>query len=80
MTLDLLPLLDPQPEVPKRHNTDLSLDGFPINDKLRFVRKIGAGTYGLIYLVEDVETGAEFAAKMVMTDPPVKNGGRIDVD
>ncbi|KAF3994081.1 hypothetical protein FT663_00101 [Candidozyma haemuli var. vulneris] len=83
MTLDLLPLLDDTPTphlAAARHNPDFRLDGFPITDSLRFVKKIGAGTYGLIYLVENVITGEQYAAKMVMTDPPVKHGGRIDVD
>lgn len=81
MTLELLPLIDDEPlRVRQRHNPDFRLDSFPITETLHFVRKIGAGTYGLIYLVEDSQTGRQYAAKMVMTDPPVKNGGRIDVD
>lgn len=80
MTLDILPLLDEQPAIHRHHHTDYTLDGFPITENLRFVHKIGAGTYGLIYLVEDIYLGQQYAAKMVVTEPPVKNGGHIDVD
>lgn len=80
MTIDYLPLVDEDPSHPRLHNPNFSLDGFPINDHLRFVRKIGAGTYGLIYLVENVFTGRLYAAKMVLTDPPVKSGSKIDVE
>lgn len=81
MTIDFLPLLDSnQPSRPTLHNPNYSLDGFPINNNLRFVRKIGAGTYGLIYLVENTTTGLLYAAKMVLTDAPVKNGAKIDVE
>ena len=68
MTLHILPLLDG-----KSHNVrpkpDFSLEGFVLNDRYSFLRKIGAGTYGLIYLVRDQVTGLELAAKMVMTEP-----------
>lgn len=47
---------------------DYTLDGFIINNRYRFVKKIGAGTYGLIYLVEDMAENACYAAKMVLTD------------
>lgn len=46
----------------------MSLDGYMINSNLRFVRKIGAGTYGLIYLVEDIFTGKRYAAKMILQE------------
>ncbi|CAK7906144.1 hypothetical protein CAAN1_14S01398 [[Candida] anglica] len=61
--------------------SSLSLDGCYINNQYRFVKKIGAGTYGLIYLVEDVHTQTLFAAKMVLKKPPPKQAGRsVDVD
>ncbi|ODV79488.1 kinase-like protein, partial [Suhomyces tanzawaensis NRRL Y-17324] len=41
-----------------------NLEGFAING-LKFIKKVGAGTYGLIYTVED-SNGAQFAAKMVL--------------
>lgn len=70
MTLHILPLLDPKPTRQTapvlRHN--YLLDGFVINNHYKFLRKIGAGTYGLIYLVKDLETGANYAAKMVLTE------------
>jgi serine/threonine protein kinase len=64
------------------HLENLSLDGCYLNDNIKFIRKIGAGTYGLIYLVEDVITNSLYAAKMVLKRPPKKlsNGAKtIDV-
>ncbi|KAK6457886.1 kinase-like domain-containing protein [Scheffersomyces xylosifermentans] len=54
------------------------LDGYMMNDDLKFIKKIGAGTYGLIYLVEDITTGIQYAAKMVLKDPPSKQGSSKD--
>lgn len=46
-----------------------SLDGIHLTPNLRFVRKIGAGTYGLIYLVEDLYTGERYATKLILREP-----------
>lgn len=73
MTLHILPLLE------NEHPRDVKLDGLRINDDYTFVKKIGSGTYGLIYLVEDRQ-GRQYAAKMVITDPPVKTSAHLDVD
>lgn len=48
-----------------------SLNGYILNN-YEFIRKIGAGTYGLIYLVEEIDTGKRFAAKMLLKAPPMK--------
>lgn len=37
-------------------NVNCLLNGYMLNHELRFIRKIGAGTYGLIYLVENIYT------------------------
>lgn len=69
MTLHILPLLDAKPSKPHvPPPTDYSLNGISINNQYTFIKKIGAGTYGLIYLVEDNTTGSRYAAKMVLTD------------
>lgn len=68
MTLHILPLLDANPSALPTHRRDFALDGIIINDQYKFLKKIGAGTYGLIYLVEDMATGCRYAAKMVLTD------------
>lgn len=70
MTLHILPLLDAKPsrQAAPAVRPDYSLDGHIINNRYRFIKKIGAGTYGLIYLVEDLSTQACYAAKMVLTD------------
>lgn len=49
-------------------NEDISLNGLTINDNLQLKKKIGAGTYGLIYLVEDIITKQVYAAKIVLKD------------
>lgn len=74
MTLHILPLLDHKP---RPANADCSLNGFVINNHLKFVRKIGAGTYGLIYLVEDTASGACYATKMVLTNPPESHRSNV---
>ncbi|KAK6464764.1 kinase-like domain-containing protein [Scheffersomyces coipomensis] len=88
MTLNILPLLDatttsipqsyvsPKP-IPTNPNSIL-LNGFMMNGNLKFVKKIGAGTYGLIYLVQDITTGKQFAAKMLLKDPPLKHASPKD--
>lgn len=48
-----------------------SLAGVVIGD-YQLIRKIGAGTYGLIYLVEEIGTRRRFAAKMLLKNPPMK--------
>ncbi|CAN3357900.1 serine/threonine-protein kinase Vhs1p [Diutina catenulata] len=48
-----------------------SLNGYVLGN-YQFIRKVGAGTYGLIYLVEDMRTGQQFAAKMLLKSPPMK--------
>lgn len=68
MPLHILPLLDAKPSVLPAHRRDFALDGFVINNQYKFLKKIGAGTYGLIYLVEDTATGRRHAAKMVLTN------------
>lgn len=78
MTLHILPLLDPRPALQVAVRRDFSLDGMVLNDHLRFVRKIGAGTYGLIYLVEDTANGAQYAAKIVLTEPHPARGNVAD--
>ncbi|KAG7196013.1 uncharacterized protein KQ657_000019 [Scheffersomyces spartinae] len=67
----------PPPQVPINAPAPL-LDGLHINSKYQFVRKIGAGTYGLIYLVQDPSNGHQYAAKMVLKDPPNKVAGSKD--
>lgn len=65
----------------KNNNPQMLLDGFTINSNLKFIKKIGAGTYGLIYLVEDLTNGKQFAAKIILKNPPVKsNSASIDVN
>ena len=59
-------------------NPNMYLNNFVMNGNIRFVKKIGAGTFGLIYLVEDVNTGKQYAAKMVLKDPPPKQGSSKD--
>ncbi|KAG5421761.1 SKS1 [Candida metapsilosis] len=64
-----------QPTKRQKPNVNMSLDGYMFNEELRFVRKIGAGTYGLIYLVENIHSRKQFAAKMVLKQQPMKLGG-----
>lgn len=54
--------------------SDFSLEGYALGENYTFVRKIGAGTYGLIYLVKNNTTNAQYAAKMVMTEPHTTSG------
>ncbi|EDK43472.1 hypothetical protein LELG_01650 [Lodderomyces elongisporus NRRL YB-4239] len=67
------PLSLPSSPLAKRQkpNSNMMLDGYMFNKELRFVKKIGAGTYGLIYLVENIYTGRQYAAKMVLKQPPL---------
>ncbi|CAK9438542.1 uncharacterized protein LODBEIA_P27660 [Lodderomyces beijingensis] len=58
----------------QKPNNNMLLDGYMLNRELRFVRKIGAGTYGLIYLVENIFTKKQFAAKMLLKQPPKSVG------
>lgn len=78
MTLHILPLLDSNSlsHHARAARSDLGLEGFALSKQYTFVRKIGAGTYGLIYLVRDNTTGAEYAAKMTMTEPVHSLGSR----
>lgn len=70
MTLHILPLLDTKPRTQPTPavRPDFSLEGYTINNQYKLIKKIGAGTYGLIYLVEDLTTGNRYAAKMVLTE------------
>ncbi|KAI3404924.1 SKS1 [Candida oxycetoniae] len=54
----------------QKPNVNMMLDGYMLNKDLRFVKKIGAGTYGLIYLVENIYTKKQYAAKMLLKQPP----------
>lgn len=69
MSLHIVPLLDAGSQN-QRLRSPNNLNGYMINNRYRFVKKIGAGTYGLIYLVLDQKTGAHYAAKMVLINPP----------
>lgn len=69
MTLEFVPLLETS-------TMSMSLDGFIINSNLRFIKKIGAGTYGLIYLVEDIFTGKRYAAKMILQENTSEHTGK----
>lgn len=51
----------------------LLLAGCTINNKYILVKKIGAGTYGLIYLLHDMRLGQRFAAKIVLLEPTPKH-------
>lgn len=55
--------LNPQATICK----PLALDGFKLN-QYNILHKIGAGTFGLIYLVNDGES--QYAAKIVLKSPP----------
>lgn len=73
MVLHVLPVLDhknlllvlalPPPISP----TD-SLEGYVMNNRFVFCTKIGAGTFGLIYLVQDLVTGTSYAAKIILAN------------
>ncbi|EGW34831.1 Serine/threonine protein kinase [Spathaspora passalidarum NRRL Y-27907] len=62
----------------QRPNPNMVLDGYMLSPELRFIKKIGAGTYGLIYLVENITTGRRYAAKMLLKQPPFKQGDPKD--
>lgn len=83
MTLKILPLLEHTNNnnniYKMKPTTPMLLDDFTINHNLRFVKKIGAGTYGLIYLVEDIYSKKQYAAKMILKKPPAKSSN-IDVN
>lgn len=79
MSISILPKLDLNRPIFAGHggvkytnaiaaNPQMLLDGFFLNDRYQLRHKIGAGTYGLIYLVEDLLTGQRFAAKMILTE------------
>mmetsp|Transcript_7795 Transcript_7795/g.7726 ORF Transcript_7795/g.7726 Transcript_7795/m.7726 type:complete len:418 (+) Transcript_7795:25-1278(+) len=80
MTLSILPQFNFKPPICAGHgppynatvNPEMLLDGFYLSERLQLKHKIGAGTYGLIYLVEDLMTGQQFAAKMILTETPSK--------
>ncbi|KAK6202684.1 kinase-like domain-containing protein [Scheffersomyces amazonensis] len=87
MTLNILPLLDATAPISSPYVTSkqsptntnsILLNGFMMNGNLKFVKKIGAGTYGLIYLVQDITTGKQYAAKMLLKDPPLKHASPKD--
>lgn len=70
MALDILPIIDEFPSYPaslKIPSRKKTLDGLVIND-YQFIKKIGAGTYGLIYLVKNLATAKLFAAKLILKD------------
>ena len=67
MSLHIVLLLDT--DTSKRLCSPDNLNGYIINDRFHFLKKSGAGTYGLIYLVLDKRTGAQYAAKMVLISP-----------
>lgn len=67
-----------QQQAAQKQNPNMALDGYMLNNELRFVKKIGAGTYGLIYLVENIHNGRTYAAKMLLRHPPFKQGDPKD--
>ncbi|WPK27776.1 hypothetical protein PUMCH_005176 [Australozyma saopauloensis] len=69
MSLHIVPILDSGSK-PRRLRSPDNLNGYIINNRFQLLKKIGAGTYGLIYLVHDQQTGHQYAAKMVLTTPP----------
>lgn len=69
MSLHIVPLLDTGAQQKRLPSPD-NLNGYTINNRFQLLKKIGAGTYGLIYLVLDLKTGAQYAAKMVLINPP----------
>ncbi|OBA20881.1 kinase-like protein [Metschnikowia bicuspidata var. bicuspidata NRRL YB-4993] len=73
MVLHVLPLLDHKkllpPPSPHDPPADGTLDGYVLNSRFLFATKIGAGSFGLIYLVRDLATGARYAAKIVLAEP-----------
>lgn len=86
---DVLPLLEDTSHC-KANNTysyrnmadeslDYALDGLFITPTLQFTKKLGAGTYGLIYGLQDIHTGRQYAVKMILNDPPVRHSMKRDV-
>lgn len=68
---------NPSAEINQK-SSDMSLNDCLINGNYRFIKKIGAGTYGLIYLVEDVQRNKVYAAKLILKrQPKDKNGCKI---
>jgi serine/threonine protein kinase len=53
--------------------TGFTLDNHILNDEYQFKRKIGCGTYGLIYLIEHLPTGKLMAAKILLKNPPMSH-------
>ncbi|CAH6722015.1 serine/threonine-protein kinase Vhs1p [[Candida] jaroonii] len=73
MTLHVLPIIENDfnktPIVPNfKFNPNKTLNGLYLNENYQFVKKIGAGTYGLIYLVRDVLTDKKYAAKIILKE------------
>lgn len=55
------------------------LDGCLLTKDLIFREKLGAGSFGLIYLVENLHTGRLYAAKILLMNPPTSLAGSRDV-
>ncbi|CCE83049.1 Piso0_002823 [Millerozyma farinosa CBS 7064] len=55
------------------------LDGCLLTKELIFKEKLGAGSFGLIYLVENLHTGRLYAAKILLMNPPTSSAGSRDV-
>ncbi|EMG46850.1 Serine/threonine-protein kinase, putative, partial [Candida maltosa Xu316] len=75
------PSYSPPPELSQpcqKPNPNEHLNGYMLNHELQFIKKIGAGTYGLIYLVENIYTKQQFAAKMVLKQPSNKQSNTKD--
>lgn len=77
--LNLLPIIedvDNGPYVPGLTNTnaqDHSIAGHLIDGRYQFVKQIGLGSYGLIYLVEDLWNGNNYACKIVLNTKDVRS-------
>lgn len=54
------------------------LDGCLLTKDLVFKEKLGAGSFGLIYLVENLHTGRLYAAKILLMNPPTSLAGSRD--
>ncbi|GEQ71120.1 hypothetical protein JCM33374_g4801 [Metschnikowia sp. JCM 33374] len=84
MVLHILPLLDHKPlrtvpSPPRSVPVENSLDGYILNNRFLFSTKIGAGTFGLIYLVQDLATGAHHAAKIILAHHPIsQKSSKVD--
>lgn len=71
MPLEILPIIEEtrsQPFTPKLPNHEKVLNGFYLNSNLQLIKKIGAGTYGLIYLVKDIKTHRHYATKIILKE------------